>query len=129
MHSNVCQALLQGQIVESKSVVSESNPEPKGSLAALNVACWSYSIFDSNGKFVDSVNDLDAIVINTESKQQGMGQDVAPESTILNLIEMDLNLETMRATLFANDGRPLSGEYSIVRNATNERRRSLRSRK
>jgi hypothetical protein len=61
--SELCHAIVKGEVKEPYDPEGMHNPEPAGSMADLNKANWAHFIEDANGLQLESVSDLDCLII------------------------------------------------------------------
>jgi hypothetical protein len=100
------------------------NSEPQGSLAELNKANWAHYISDSSGNYIESVSDLDCLIIwmSLQEMKNPHNQNMSP---VVHLMDMDVNIDTMKVT-FLTDGEnhEADQEYDLKKDANNQRYRS-----
>ena len=103
------------------------NPEPMGSFADLNRANWAHFIQDSNGNFVESVSDLDCLIIWMVQRELKNGHR-ASNACLVYLMDMEVNLMTMKVKYYKDSPHRRKSSahsdgdgYTLVRDPNNQR--------
>ena len=117
----MCEAIVTGKVKEAYDPAGMHNPEPLGSFADLNKANWAHYVADVNGQYIESVSDLDCLII-WMFQHELKNPDNKNSSTTINLMDMDIDLETMKVK-FLTDGKHYSSskEYVLTKDANNQR--------